>query len=124
MPPKTKAKPAKKVAAPKKKAAPKKPVKRGVAKPKRAPAPEAANADPQAVLAHLRVLCSAHPGLVLERDERDTFADECPALEPFMDARGIDPELLVYSTWAYRKMGRFEEAIAAGARAVEVERSW
>ena len=78
----------------------------------------------RAALSHLELLCSAHPGLVLEGDERATFARECPPLAPLVADRSAGAELLVYCTWALRKMGRFREAVAAGERAVAVERSW
>ena len=122
---KPKAKPAKKPAAKTKVAA------KAVAKPLKAKRP-AAKATPKtaaarslrATLSHLQLLCSAHPGLVLEGDERATFARECPPLAPVVADRAAGAELLVHCTWALRKMGRFREAVAAGERAVAVERSW
>jgi tetratricopeptide (TPR) repeat protein len=83
----------------------------------------AAMADP-AALAHLELLISAHPGLLLDEDERAEFADELPDLAALVAANPDDAELLIHCAYAARKLGRFDDALAAADAALAADRTW
>jgi tetratricopeptide (TPR) repeat protein len=92
------------------------------ATPKTAPARAAPNA--RMVLSRLELLLAAYPGMVLEGEEKKTFAEECPDLANTIAAHPRDPEILFRCAWAYRKLGRFDEALDAADLALAVGRTW
>ena len=63
------------------------------------------------VVAHLSMLVSAHPGLVLRGEERATFERECPDLETIAAASSANAEALIQCAWAYRKLAKFDQAL-------------
>lgn len=75
-------------------------------------------------LEHLQTVVSAHPGLLLEDDERETFGAEIPDLEGVLRDHPDDEEARVYVAYAHRKLGRFAEAHATIDPALATERSW
>jgi tetratricopeptide (TPR) repeat protein len=102
-----------------KKTATKKTVKRKAARRKTPPMPSA-----KALLARLEIVVGAHAGLVLEGEEKETFANEVPDLDAIVDTHPEHGELMTYCAYAYRKLGRFEDALHAAERALATARSW
>jgi tetratricopeptide (TPR) repeat protein len=121
---KAKTRPRKSVAAakPKKGRLAKAATKRPTSKKKRKPARKASR--PATSLARLDLVISAHPGLVLVADDRAVFARECPDLDAVMKAHARDATVLFKCAWAYRKLGRFDDAHRAADRALAVERTF
>jgi tetratricopeptide (TPR) repeat protein len=76
------------------------------------------------VVAHLSMLVSAHPGLVLRGEERATFERECPDLETIAAASSANAEALIQCAWAYRKLAKFDHARRMADAAIAADRSW
>ena len=126
-----KAAPAKKKAAPKK-AAPKKAAPKKAAPKKAAPKKAAARTAPHKppppkatdAIARLDIVHGAHPGVILEGEERVTFARECPDLDALVAAYPHDLDVLVRCVFAYRKQARFDDAQRVADLAIDVARTW
>ena len=103
-----------------------KPKKRAAAPKKSTPPRPRSTRPPRAETSfqRLELLLQAHPGLVLDGQERENFARECPDLEALIAENRADSELLFRCAWAYRKMGRFEEALRVADLALLASRSW
>jgi tetratricopeptide (TPR) repeat protein len=106
-------------AAPKRKAAPKQAAAPRRAGPPKPPPPKATDA-----IARLDVVHGAHPGLVLDGEDRAAFARECPDLDALVAAYPHDLDILVRCVFAYRKQARFEDAQRVADLAIAVAPTW
>ena len=80
--------------------------------------------DGRALLARLEIVVGAHAGLVLEGKEKATFQREVPDLDAIVEEHPTDGELMTYCAYAYRKLGRFEDALHAADCALATGRTW
>ena len=62
--------------------------------------------------------------MVLEGEERATFARECPDLAALVAAYPRDLDVLVRCVFAYRKQARFDDAQRVADLAIDVARTW
>jgi len=121
-----------KKAAPKKKAMAKKAAPKKAAPKKAAPKKAAARTTPHKppppkatdAIARLDIVHGAHPGVILEGEERVTFARECPDLDALVAAYPHDLDVLVRCVFAYRKQARFDDAHRVADLAIDVARTW
>jgi tetratricopeptide (TPR) repeat protein len=79
---------------------------------------------PSPFVDRIRRAVAAHPGLVLEGEERTLFLQESAGLELAVKTVGLDQESLVWCAWALRKLGRFPEAHDVADRALAQGRTW
>jgi tetratricopeptide (TPR) repeat protein len=75
-------------------------------------------------LDRIRLAVGAHPGLVLEGEDRTAFLQESAGLDLAVRTVGLDEESLIYCTWALRKLSRFPEAHDTIDRALGRQRTW